>query len=95
MIEINKIYNDDCLNILKQLPDKSIDLLLTDPPYGGGARITALKLTTEDLAEKEVFLKNTECNERAEHGSQSIKPSLRCTEAVSPAEHTRIIAVAI
>ena len=34
MIEINKIYNDDCLNILKQLPDKSIDLVLTDPPYG-------------------------------------------------------------
>lgn len=33
MIEINKIYNDDCMNILKQLPDKSIDLVLTDPPY--------------------------------------------------------------
>lgn len=33
MIEINKIYNDDCINILKQLPDKSIDLVLTDPPY--------------------------------------------------------------
>jgi DNA modification methylase len=33
MIEINKIYNDDCINILKQLPDKSIDLILTDPPY--------------------------------------------------------------
>ena len=33
MIELNKIYNDDCLNILKQLPDKCIDLVLTDPPY--------------------------------------------------------------
>ena len=30
----NKIINDDCLNILKQLPDKCIDLVLTDPPYG-------------------------------------------------------------
>lgn len=29
----NKIINDDCLNILKQLPDKCIDLVLTDPPY--------------------------------------------------------------
>lgn len=28
-----KIYNDDCLNILKELPDNSIDCLLTDPPY--------------------------------------------------------------
>ena len=33
MIEINKIYNDDCINILKQLPDKCVDLVLTDPPY--------------------------------------------------------------
>lgn len=30
----NKIINEDCLNILKQLSDKSIDLILTDPPYG-------------------------------------------------------------
>lgn len=35
---INKIINADCLDILKQLPDKCIDLVLTDPPYGGGAQ---------------------------------------------------------
>lgn len=29
----NTIINDDCMNILKQLPDKCIDLVLTDPPY--------------------------------------------------------------
>ena len=29
-----KIINDDCLNILKHIPDNSIDLVLTDPPYG-------------------------------------------------------------
>jgi len=28
------LYNDDCLNILPRIPDKSIDLTLTDPPYG-------------------------------------------------------------
>ena len=37
MIEIkdieNKIIHDDCLNILRQLPDKCIDLVITDPPY--------------------------------------------------------------
>lgn len=27
------LYNDDCLNILKQLKDKSVDLIVTDPPY--------------------------------------------------------------
>jgi DNA modification methylase len=34
MIELNKIYFDDCLNLLKSLPDNSVDLILTDPPYG-------------------------------------------------------------
>lgn len=37
MIDINEIknaiINSDCLDILKQLPDKCIDLVLTDPPY--------------------------------------------------------------
>ena len=32
---INKIINADCLDIFKQLPDKCIDLVLTDPPYFG------------------------------------------------------------
>ena len=30
---VNKIINADCMDILKQLPDKCIDLVLTDPPY--------------------------------------------------------------
>lgn len=30
----NQIINADCMDVLKQLPDKCIDLILTDPPYG-------------------------------------------------------------
>lgn len=30
---INKIHLGDCVDFLKRLPDKSIDLVLTDPPY--------------------------------------------------------------
>lgn len=33
MIEINKIYNMDCLEGMKSIPDNSIDLIVTDPPY--------------------------------------------------------------
>lgn len=29
-----ELYNDDCLIKLKELPEGSIDLVLTDPPYG-------------------------------------------------------------
>lgn len=29
-----KIIQGDCLDYLKQLPDKSVDLIVTDPPYG-------------------------------------------------------------
>ena len=33
---INQIINADCMDILKELPDRCIDLVLTDPPYGIG-----------------------------------------------------------
>jgi site-specific DNA-methyltransferase (adenine-specific) len=28
------LYNDDCLNALKDIPDKSVDLIICDLPYG-------------------------------------------------------------
>lgn len=31
--ETNKIYNEDCYNAIKDLPDKCVDLIITDPPY--------------------------------------------------------------
>jgi len=30
----NQIIQGDCLEVMKDIPDKSIDLVLTDPPYG-------------------------------------------------------------
>lgn len=33
-MELNIVYNEDCLETMKRMPDKSIDLVLTDPPYG-------------------------------------------------------------
>jgi len=34
MFELNKIYCMDCLDGMKEMEDKSVDLVLTDPPYG-------------------------------------------------------------
>ena len=31
---INKVICGDCLEVMKGMPDKSVDLVLTDPPYG-------------------------------------------------------------
>jgi site-specific DNA-methyltransferase (adenine-specific) len=33
-VELNTIYNCDCLEALKLIKSQSIDLVLTDPPYG-------------------------------------------------------------
>ena len=39
MIDTNVIYNEDCLIGMEKLGDKSVDLILTDLPYG----VTAAK----------------------------------------------------
>lgn len=33
----NILYHADCMDIMAKMPDKSIDLCITDPPYGIGA----------------------------------------------------------
>lgn len=39
MLELNKIHHGDCLELMKDITDKSIDMILCDLPYG----ITACK----------------------------------------------------
>ena len=33
-MELNKIYNEDCLEGMKRIPDGSVDMILCDLPYG-------------------------------------------------------------
>lgn len=33
MLELDKIYNEDCIEGMKSIPDGSIDCVITDPPY--------------------------------------------------------------
>jgi modification methylase len=33
MVELNKIYNEDCLFTLSKMADNSVDLIVTSPPY--------------------------------------------------------------
>ena len=34
MLELNRIYCGDCLDLMREMPDKSVDLVLCDLPYG-------------------------------------------------------------
>ena len=34
MLEINKIHQGDCLELMKDIPNKSVDMILCDLPYG-------------------------------------------------------------
>ena len=54
MIEKNSIINADCLEAMKDIPDGSIDLIVTDPPYivnttGGGGTVNKLLKLNESL----------------------------------------------
>ena len=56
------LYNDDCLKILRTMPDKSVDLVITDPPYevsatnGGGSinKIKKLNQSLKDLTDLDI-----------------------------------------
>ena len=49
-MELNKIYNADCLEFMRSMPDNCVDLVVTDPPYeiytkGGGLGIRPIYQT--------------------------------------------------
>jgi len=37
-VEVNRIYLGDCIEIMKTLPNKSIDLVFADPPFNIGIK---------------------------------------------------------
>lgn len=51
MLEINRIHQGDCLNLLQEIPDRSIDLVVIDPPYN------IKKDTWDDIDNYEHWLK--------------------------------------
>ena len=43
---LNQIIEGDCLEVMKGIPDKSVDMIFTDPPYlltGGGSKNSVLR----------------------------------------------------
>jgi len=46
---INKVICGDCLAVMKDIPDKSVDLVITDPPYGVGMEYDQFTDNKEEL----------------------------------------------
>ena len=66
-IELDKLYNMDCLEGMKQIPDNSVELVLTDIPYGEvNRKDNGLRTLTKDAADIVTFnlceLTKTICN---------------------------------
>lgn len=59
IFELNKLYNIDCMEGMKQIPDKYFDLAIVDPPYFKGPnkrqyygrRINKLNIKRKDYSE--------------------------------------------
>lgn len=50
-MEINKLYNENCLETLGKMPDKFVDLVVTSPPYNMRTRIRNGEYTTREKSE--------------------------------------------
>ena len=53
-IELNKIYNENCLDTMKRMPDCFIDLTVTSPPYDNLRDYNGYSFPFEEIA-KELF----------------------------------------
>lgn len=54
MIELNKIYNEDCRDTMSRMPDNFIDLAVTSPPYDNLRNYNGYEFDFESIA-KELF----------------------------------------
>ncbi len=50
-MEINKIYNEDCIDTMRKMPDECIDLVVTSPPYNMRTRIRNGQYSTREKGE--------------------------------------------
>lgn len=84
---INKIFNEDCLATLAKIPDDSIDLVITSPPYNMNLRIRngkycSRQITKEFSTKYEGFSDNLPIDEYIEFHSKVLEELLRVAPMV-------------
>jgi site-specific DNA-methyltransferase (adenine-specific) len=86
-IELDKIYNESCVDTLKRMDDKSIDCVITSPPYNMNLRIRKGKYCSRQIV-KELSTKyshfddNLPINEYYEFHKNVMKELLRVSKVV-------------
>lgn len=77
MFEINKIYNEDCIEGLKSLPDESVNCCVTSPPYYGLRDYGTAKWIGGDLNCDHIQSLNSHGGERADRNQEGYKKTYR------------------
>ena len=86
-MEVNKIYNENCLQTLKRFDDNSIDIVITSPPYNMNLRIRngnycSRQIVKEFSTKYEGFDDNLPIDEFYELHSSIIRELLRVSSIV-------------
>jgi site-specific DNA-methyltransferase (adenine-specific) len=86
-MEVNKIYNENCIQTLKRFADNSIDIVITSPPYNMNLRIRngsycSRQIVKEFSTKYEGFDDNLPIDEFYELHSNIIRELLRVSNVV-------------
>ena len=55
MLELNNLYNMDCMEGMKQFPDKYFELAIVDPPYGINVANNTTGTVIRNKSDKDIF----------------------------------------
>ena len=86
-LELNKIYNESCLDTLERIPDNYIDLVITSPPYNMNLRIRkgeycSRQIVKEISTKYEGFADNIPIEKYNEFHSNVLRELLRVSNLV-------------
>jgi len=87
MIEINKIYNENCIETMKNINDQEVDIVITSPPYNMNWRVYKGKYISRQLNDKgskkyEGFTDNLPVEEFYELHSNILMELLRVSKII-------------
>jgi DNA modification methylase len=75
MIELNKVYNENCNETMNKLDENSIELILTSPPYFNAKEYSQYSTVSDYMAQMEVIFTNC---------FKVLKQSRMCIVNISP-----------